>query len=162
MSTISSKIGHQQIFNDVNHDEDKPCKLSSNSIIFVNHIINRFIDEHFQSPIFSIDYIKDYFLDIYKNNEVVLRMCRHGDKWIKDNIDIRLEEIIIEHRKLQNIENEQKIWISGALEYLIAEIYELSIKTTKKHHRVIVKDTHIKITIVNDEDLNQMLCLYIK
>lgn len=160
MSSIMSKIGHQQIFNDVN--QDKSCKLSSNSIIFVNHIINRFIDKHFQSSIFSIDHIKDYFFDIYNNNEVNKRMCFHGDKWIKDNIDIRLEELIINHPNMQDIENKQKIWISGALEYLIAEIYELSIKLTRQQNRILVKDTHIKTTIINDEDLYQILYQFIK
>jgi hypothetical protein len=106
--------------------------------------------------------MKDYFLDSYKDNDVVRRMYSHGDKWIKENIDIRLEELIIKHPKLQHIDANFKVWISGALEYLIAEIYELSIKLTQKHHRIIVKDTHIKTTIMNDEDLNQLLYPFMK
>ena len=81
-------------------------------------------------------------------------MIQHGNKWVIEDKDCFFESVI--KNIWIGINNDCCKWLSGALEYLAAEIYELTVQITKLCKRVIVKEQYIMAAILRDVELNSI------
>lgn len=152
------EVGHLLVFNEFN--KDGGCKLPKSSIVFANSLICGFLQKVIgsQERECSIDTLPIWVNSVAKlqdgNNEVIIRMIQNGHKWVIENEKCYFEFII--KSIYTGLNDDCCKWLSGALEYLAAEIYELAVQMTKSHKRIIVKEKYIMAAIVNDTELNDI------
>jgi histone H3/H4 len=144
---------HAFVFNDVNYQ--KQCKLSKCSITFVSNLLNGLLQKLLcKQQVYSKELLVSSLMNYKENNEVISRMIQQGNKCLEPNQTCVFVELVQKYTMEYQLNDECYKWLSGALEYLTAEIYELAIQITKFNKRVIVKELYIKTAIVNDSELN--------